>query len=63
MLLEHNQLVRSFVLSFDDGLEWNISVGALEALPPHAVAANDTMVGLLLNGGEHRLFCTSYCVV
>ena len=53
MLLEHNHLVRSFVLSHDDGLDWNISVGALEALPPHAVAANDTMVGLLLNGGEH----------
>jgi hypothetical protein len=53
MLLEHNPLVRSFVLSHDDGLDWNISVGALEALPPHAVAANDSMVGLLLNGGEH----------
>ena len=53
MLIEHNPLVRSFVQSHDDGLDWNISVGALEALPPHAVAANDTMVGLLLNGGEH----------
>jgi hypothetical protein len=56
MLLEHNHLVRSFVRSVDDGLDWNISVGALDALPPHAIAANDTMVGLLLNGGEHRLF-------
>jgi hypothetical protein len=53
MLIEHNPVVRSFVQSHDDGLDWNISVGALEALPPHAVAANDTMVGLLLNGGEH----------
>jgi hypothetical protein len=57
MLLEHNHLVRSFVLSNDVGLDWNISVGALEALPPHAVAANDTMVGLLLNGGELRFSC------
>ena len=51
MLLEHNALVRSFVQSCHDGRDWNITIGALE---PHATAANDTMVGLLLNGGAQR---------
>jgi len=51
MLQEHNALVRSFIQSCHDGRDWNITIGALE---PHATAANDTMVGLLLNGGAQR---------
>ncbi len=52
MLLDHNALVRSFVHSSCDNQDWNVSIGALES--PHAVAANETMVGLLINGGCER---------
>ena len=51
MLLQNNALVQSFVRSAADGHDWNIEIGALD---PHATAANDTMVGLLLNGGGQR---------
>jgi hypothetical protein len=51
MLLECNALVRSFVRCVADGQDWHIGIGSLE---PHATAANDTMVGLLLNGGGDR---------
>ena len=54
MLVVHNALVRSFVQSVDDGLDWQVTVGALEAAQPHAVAANETMIGLLVNGGGLR---------
>ena len=49
MLLESNALVRSFERCAANQQDWNISVGALE---PHATAVvNDSMVGLLVNGG------------
>jgi hypothetical protein len=48
MLQEHNALVRSFVQTCHDGHDWSINVGAID---PHATATNDTMVGLLINGG------------
>jgi hypothetical protein len=51
MLLQCNALVRSFVRCAADGEDWDIGIGALE---PHATAANDTMVGLLLHGGGQR---------
>ena len=51
MLAEHNALVRSFVHSVSTVDDWRIDIGSLE---PHAVANNDTMVGLLLNGGHER---------
>jgi hypothetical protein len=54
MLLECNSLVRSFVQSVDSGQDWQVTVGALEASQPHAVAANETMIGLLVNGGGLR---------
>jgi hypothetical protein len=54
MLLEHNALVRSFVQSIDSGQDWKVTVGALEAAQPHAVASNETMIGLLVNGGGLR---------
>ena len=51
MLLQHNALVRAFLLSSNAGQDWNITIGALD---PHATAANDTMVGLLVNAGQQR---------
>ncbi len=51
MLLQHNALVRSFAHSVSTVRDWQIDIGSLE---PHAVAHNDTMVGLLLNGGQER---------
>ena len=54
MLLAHNALVRSFVHASSDDLDWNVSIGALESVEPHAVAVNETMVGLLVNGGNER---------
>lgn len=54
MLLEHNALVRSLVQSVYSDRDWNITVGAVEAVQPHAVAANETMIGLLINGGAPR---------
>jgi hypothetical protein len=51
MLLQHNALVRSFAHSVSTVRDWHINIGSLE---PHAVAHNDTMVGLLLNGGQDR---------
>jgi hypothetical protein len=54
MLLTHNDLVRSFVHSSSSDSDWNVSFGALESAEPHAVAANETMVGLLVNGGCER---------
>jgi hypothetical protein len=51
MLLNCNALVRSFVRAATDGRDWHIGIGSLE---PHATAANDTMVGLLVNGGNER---------
>lgn len=54
MLLAHNALVRSFVHACSDDLDWNVSIGALESVEPHAVAVNETMVGLLVNGGCER---------
>ena len=54
MLLECNSLVRSFVQSVDSGQDWQVNVGALEVSQPHAVAANETMIGLLVNGGGLR---------
>jgi len=51
MLLQHNALVRSFTQSCDDGRDWHVDIGALE---PHATATNDTMIGLLINGGAQR---------
>jgi len=49
MLQEHNALVRSFVQSWQVGADWSIDIGALDPQ-----AANDTMVGLLVNGGAPR---------
>jgi hypothetical protein len=54
MLLACNSLVRSFVQSVDSGQDWQVTVGALEVSQPHAVAANETMIGLLVNGGGLR---------
>ena len=51
MLLQCNALVRSFVQCATNGSNWHIGIGSLE---PHATAANDTMVGLLVNGGGER---------
>jgi len=51
MLMTHNSLVRSFKQSSASGLDWKIDIGTLE---PHATAVNDTMIGLLINGGEDR---------
>jgi hypothetical protein len=51
MLLQNNALVRSFAHSVSTVRDWKIDIGSLE---PHAVAHNDTMVGLLLNGGQDR---------
>jgi hypothetical protein len=51
MLLQNNALVRSFAHSVSTVRDWQIDIGSLE---PHAVAHNDTMVGLLLNGGQDR---------
>jgi hypothetical protein len=51
MLLECNALVRSFVRCAVEGRDWHVGIASLE---PHATAANDTMVGLLLNGGGDR---------
>lgn len=51
MLLQSNTLVRSFVRCSTNNEDWNISIGALE---PHATAVNDSMVGLLVNGGSDR---------
>jgi len=52
MLLSHNALVRSFVSACQDCHDWSINVGTME---PHATASNDTMVGLLMNGGSDRV--------
>ncbi len=49
MLLLHNPLVRSFVQSYNGSVDWCISIGSID---PQASATNDTMVGLLLNGGS-----------
>jgi hypothetical protein len=54
MLLSNNILVRSFVQSSCDDRDWNVCIGALESADAHAVAANETMVGLLVNGGCER---------
>jgi len=49
MLLTHNPLVRSFVQSYNSCVDWNITIGSID---PEASATNDSMVGLLLNGGS-----------
>jgi hypothetical protein len=54
MLLNNNLLVRSFVQSAQSEQDWTIGIGAFET---HAVENNDTMVGLLVNGGSQR--CTT----
>lgn len=51
MLIENNLLVRSFIQSVHSEADWTIGIGAFE---PHAVENNDTMVGLLVNGGDQR---------
>ena len=51
MLLQCNALVRSFVRASTDGADWNVGCGALD---PQATAENDTMIGLLVNGGGER---------
>jgi len=48
MLMEHNALVQSFVQSNANEVDWTITIGTIN---PHATANNDTMVGLLVNGG------------
>lgn len=50
--MTHNSLVRSFKQSSASGLDWKIDIGILE---PHATAVNDSMIGLLLNGENHKL--------
>jgi hypothetical protein len=49
MLLTHNPLVRSFVQSYNSSVDWSIAIGSID---PQAAANNDSMVGLLLNGGS-----------
>jgi hypothetical protein len=48
MLIEHNALVRSFVQSHCDAIDWSVTIGSIDS---QAAADNDTMVGLLVNGG------------
>jgi hypothetical protein len=52
MLLATNSLVRSFLRSVADQGDWHVGCGALD---PHATAANDSMIGLLINGGGERV--------